>query len=333
VSAAPDNIEDMFDTVSAVADPAPEVGRAPLTSADLDALVTQLGGVEAEVTDAERVTQLDRLERVKAACAAAQASITAAFVDSQQQVADAWHAQAAECSDRGDFEGWRAARDKARDAEFHPDHPDTAGQDASPGAARRRARGRHSRTGTAAQIGLARRESPARGARLVSTALALTNRLPHTLAALRAGLLNEHRAELVATHTRHLNPTLQTLVDHHVIGAAGPELATWGTRELERRVRACADRLDTAAATARARHAETERRVTLRPVPDTMAALTALLPVAQAVAVHAALTGAAARAKAAGDPRTKGQIMADTLVALVTGQQTADDLPIEIQII
>jgi hypothetical protein len=209
VSVGPDNIEDMFDTVSAVADPAPEVGRAPLTSADLDALVTQLGGVEAEVTDAERVTQLDRLERVKAAWAAAQASITAAFVDSQQQVADAWHAQAAECSDRGDFDGWRAARD----AEFHPDHPDTAGQDASPGAARRRARGRHSRTGTAAQIGLARRESPARGARLVSTALALTNRLPHTLAALRAGLLNEHRAELVATHTRHLNPTLQTLVD------------------------------------------------------------------------------------------------------------------------
>jgi hypothetical protein len=322
----------MFESVSAVADPA-AAGPGPLNSADLQALVAQVGNLEHDVTDAERVTQLDTLERVKAACAAAQAAITAAFVDSQHRVAEAWHAQAAECSERGDFEGWRAARDRARDAEFLLDDPSDTGTDVSPGAARRRARQRHSRTGIAAQIGLARRESPARGARLVSTALALTGRLPHTFAALRAGLLNEYRAELVVNHTRHLAPALQTLVDHQVVGAAGPAVAGWGNRELERRVRACADRLDAAAAAARARHAETQRRVTLRPIPDTMAALTALLPVAQAVAVHAALTGAAARAKAAGDPRSKGQIMADTLVALVTGQQVADDLPIEIQVI
>jgi hypothetical protein len=41
-----------------------------------------------------------------------------------------------------------------------------------------------------------------------------------------------------------------------------------GDREVERRVRACADRLDAAAAVERCRSAEGERRVSIRPVPD-----------------------------------------------------------------
>ncbi len=92
--------------------------------------------------------------------------------------------------------------------------------------------------------------------------------------------------------------------------------------------------LDAAAAAAeRCRVAESERRVTIRPVPDAMALVTALLPVAQAVAVHAALTQAALSAKAAGDDRGKGQLMADTLVELVTGQSVADDVPVELQVV
>jgi len=54
--------------------------------------------------------------------------------------------------------------------------------------------------------------------------------------------------------------------------------------------------------------------VTLRPAPDTMSYLTGLLPVAQGVACYAVLTRAADTARAAGDPRTRGQVMADTLV-------------------
>lgn len=48
--------------------------------------------------------------------------------------------------------------------------------------------------GVAAQVGLARRESPHRGAMLLSPARALTGQMPHTLAALTAGRLSEHRA-------------------------------------------------------------------------------------------------------------------------------------------
>ncbi|WP_347351332.1 DUF222 domain-containing protein, partial [Intrasporangium sp.] len=309
--------------------------RPRWSSRELTGLAQDLAGLGLEVTDAERVEQLTALEHLKAACAAAQARITGRFTDSQEQLARDWHERARACAAADDFEGWRAARQQARTHEL-PDHtvvdprvPDPAG-----GRTRRRWRQTGSTgTGVAAQVALARHESPAKGVRLVATALALTTRLPHTLTALSRGWLNEYRAGLVATLTSHLSDELARRLDTEVIGTAGPAAAGWGDSELQRRVRACADRLDPAGATARARTAESERRVTLRPVPDTMALLSAILPVAQAVAVHAALTRAAATAKAAGDPRSKDQIMADTLVALVTGQQAATDIPIEIQLI
>ena len=59
--------------------------------------------------------------------------------------------------------------------------------------------------------------------------------------------------------------------------------------------------------------------MSLRPAPDTMTYLTALLPVAQGVAVHAALTRHADTLRSTGDPRSRGQIMADTLVERTTG--------------
>ena len=49
-----------------------------------------------------------------------------------------------------------------------------------------------------AQVGLARHESPHRGRRLTGLAVALVDDLPHTLAALERGDINEHRAQLVA---------------------------------------------------------------------------------------------------------------------------------------
>ena len=50
-----------------------------------------------------------------------------------------------------------------------------------------------------------------------------------------------------------------------------------------------------------------------------MCYVTALLPVAQGVAMHAALTRHADTLRNAGDPRTRGQLMADTLVERTTG--------------
>jgi hypothetical protein len=57
--------------------------------------------------------------------------------------------------------------------------------------------------------------------------------------------------------------------------------------------------------------------VSIRPAPDTMTYLTALLPVAQGVAAYAALQRCADSRRGAGDPRGRGQIMADELVARI----------------
>ncbi|MEY9774439.1 hypothetical protein ABH915_000047 [Arthrobacter sp. MW3 TE3886] len=69
----------------------------------------------------------------------------------------------------------------------------------------------------------------------------------------------------------------------------------------------------------RAAHAASERHVSLRPAPDTMCHLTALLPVTAGVTVHKALSGHADTLRAAGDSRTRGQLMADALVERTTG--------------
>src|SRR6476661_7050443 len=64
--------------------------------------------------------------------------------------------------------------------------------------------------GIGAQIALARRESPARGGRLLGLAKALVTEMPHTLAALESGQLNEWRATLVVRETACLSAADRT---------------------------------------------------------------------------------------------------------------------------
>lgn len=305
------------------------------TTGGLEALVSALARVGSfdpmpmPVSDGVRVDQLAVLERVKAAVAAAQVRVTAAFVDSQEQVAQGWRERARECSEAGDFDGWRAARDQARAASLGDDDG-KQGEAAGSVAKRRRPSGM---TGVAAQVALARRESPVQGAGHVRLALALVRDMPHTLAALEAGELSEWRAQIIVRETATLSREDRSLVDAEVVGDRREPVAGLGDRELARRVRAVAYRVDAASVMARSAKAQADRRVTLRPAPDTMAYLTALLPVAQAVAAHAALTAAADAAKAAGDERGKGQVMADTLVERVTGQVPAGAVPVEVQLV
>ena len=182
--------------------------------------------------------------------------------------------------------------------------------------------------GIGAQIALARGESSYRGSRHLGLAKALVHDLPETLAAMTRGEASEWRATIVARETAVLDAADRRAVD----AAVGPRLAHLGDRQTEREVRAHVQRVDIAAAVKRARQAHDERRVTVRPAPDTMTFLTGLLPVRDGVAVYAALDAAAKAAAASGDPRTRGQVMADTLVERVTGHAVGR-VPIEIQLV
>ncbi len=166
--------------------------------------------------------------------------------------------------------------------------------------------------GIAHQIALARRESPHRAERRLQLAKIAPDELPHTMAAWTAGRVDEYRVTLVARETACLSLADRLRIDAEL--AADPTvIETMGIGELVAQVRRRAYALDPEAFVERRRRAEADRHTTLRPAPDTMTILSALLPVKDGVAVHAALTAEADRTKATGDPRTRGQIMADTL--------------------
>ncbi|MCC9195840.1 DUF222 domain-containing protein [Arthrobacter sp. zg-Y820] len=186
--------------------------------------------------------------------------------------------------------------------------------------------------GVGAQIGLARRDSPHNGAKLLGLARILTTEMPHTLHALSLGVISEYRATLLVRETACLTLEDRQKIDERVAGNL-TELEQLGDRQLISRIKSLSYAMDPHAVVNRTAHATSERFVSCRPAPDTMTYLTALLPVAQGVGVFAALTREADRLRAAGDPRTKGQIMADTLVERTTGQARAEDVRVEVQLI
>ena len=172
--------------------------------------------------------------------------------------------------------------------------------------------------GIGAQIALARGESPAKGNRLLGLAKSLVTEMPHTLAALETGQLNEWRATLLVRETAFLSAADRCSVDEELAPDTGT-LSGAGDRAIVAAARAAAYRRDPRSVTQRAAHAATERHVSLRPAPDTMCYLTALLPVSAGIAVHAALTRHADTLRSGGDERARGQIMADDLVEWTTG--------------
>ncbi len=250
-----------------------DTGTTAPGTAELSGWLTRLASVDGDAPDGVLIDQIGVLERMKAACAAAQAVLTAAFVTSQ-----------------------------------------TAGVT---GATKKDERLRASITG---QVALARRVSPTRGGQHVGLATALVE-MPHTMAALRAGEITEWRATLITRATACLTTEHRQVVNSELAG----RLAGMGDRRIADAATGIAQRLDPAAWVARNRKAVGGRRVSIRPAPDTMSYLTAVLPVAQGVAVYAALSAHAGSAKAGGDHRTRGQVMADEFVhrLTTTGATTA----------
>lgn len=166
--------------------------RLGVSSQGLVALIETLSRVDNDVSDAERVDQLAALERVKGACAAAQAVVTASFVVSQEQ------AQAERRRVRGSQEG-------------------AEGLDGSGEATASMARRGHLGRGIAGQVALARRESPARGSQHVKLALALVHEMPNTFASLASGRLSEDRAEIIVRECAHLSGQQRTALDAELV--------------------------------------------------------------------------------------------------------------------
>jgi hypothetical protein len=183
--------------------------------------------------------------------------------------------------------------------------------------------------GLGSEVGLARHESPHTGARLLSFARILITYMPHTLAALAAGVLSERRAMAIVGEAAHLNPADRAVLDAQMC-AHQTTLTGKGDQRITADAKAIAARLDPQGAVERAARAAAERRVTFRPAPNAMSYLTVTLPIAHGKSVHAAL---ARHADTIVDGRTRGQVMADTVVERLTGQSAQAPVPVAVNLV
>ena len=186
--------------------------------------------------------------------------------------------------------------------------------------------------GLASEIGLARRDSPDRGARQLNMAKTLVHDMPHTLAALECGALSEYRAGLIAAEAADLSRADRRILDAELCSEVST-LEGMGNGRITAEAKAIAHRLDDRAASERAAKAAKDRRVTIRPAPNAMSYLTVLLPAAQGAAVFAELNETAGAAVAAGDNRSRGAVMADTVVERVTGRPVWVPEPVAVNLV
>ena len=191
-------------------------------------------------------------------------------------------------------------------------HPDTIGR------------------GIADQLGLACKISGFAAARRLGMARALWFELPECYRSLAAGEISEYVASLVVTETRHLDANTRREVDTKITAAG---IAQMGPRSAAACARKHAYEADREGYVQRGRTERKNRRVSVRPAPDTMSLLTGYLPAEQGIACLKALQQRTDAVKAAGDPRCRDQIMADTLVERITGQAQASDVNAELQIV
>ncbi|MGO1594069.1 MAG: DUF222 domain-containing protein, partial [Ancrocorticia sp.] len=132
--------------------------------------------------------------------------------------------------------------------------------------------------GVGSEIALARRESPQAGSRAVRMAHTLTTTMPNALAALTDGRLAEFTAQKITDEVTALDPPAIAAIDTRMASRYGKA----GTKRITGEVRALANQIDPAAQVKRHKIAKSRRSVTVRPAPDAMAYLTALLPMGQA---------------------------------------------------
>ena len=187
--------------------------------------------------------------------------------------------------------------------------------------------------GIATEVALARRESPNKGDRLLGFARAMAE-MPHTHALLAAGVLNEWRATLLVQETACLTREDRATVDEQL--CADPTvLDGLGDRAIAAKAREHAARLDVEALVRRAQRAVGDRHVSVRPAPDAMVRLSALVPMVEGIGAYAALRRDADTLVGTGGAgeRSRSQVMADLLLERLTGTKTADAQPVSVNVV
>ncbi len=184
----------------------------------------------------------------------------------------------------------------------------------------------------ATEVGLARHESPARGARLLKLARALVEDHPEILGLLDSGDLNERRAELIINETADLALADRRAADLAIAARIHAE-PTLGDRDLTDLARRIVTRIDEEAATKRRERAHRDRTVTARPRTDGTGEVTGVVADWQMAAIMASLGARADYLRHQGDERTRAQLLADLFVERLAGLPGASAVPVHLDVI
>ncbi|SDG71740.1 protein of unknown function [Pseudonocardia oroxyli] len=182
------------------------------------------------------------------------------------------------------------------------------------------------------QLGLALRISPTRARTQLRLARDLHAGLDTIREAFAAGELDERRVAAIVAAARHLDPTPRAELDRRL---AAHDLPMLGVRKVADLARSVSAAVAPEKFAERARAARRDRHVSISSAEDGMAVLRALLPMEQAITCYAALRKAVTEHWVSPEPvtRTRGQIMADTLVERLTGESVATPTQVEIQVL
>jgi hypothetical protein len=150
----------------------------------------------------------------------------------------------------------------------------------------------------------------------IELAHTLATRLPLTLAALRAGAIDEYKAQRVAVAAEVLSDELVAQLEERVIPRAGE----WDAATLNRRLRYAVARVDPAAAAVRAEAKRAARQVRHDTLDDGGGVLTVQGDVERTQVAYDRLTVLARQLKTAGDDRTMDQLRTDIALDCLAGK-------------
>ena len=180
--------------------------------------------------------------------------------------------------------------------------------------------------GASHEIALARRVSPSAGSYSLASARRLVAQLPGTSSVLRSGRLTAEQASTVATTLDGASPETCARIDR-LIAEAPEALQGRGRRRLASDLRAMIQQLEPDGSRDRAERAARARHVTMTPLADGMARLSAVLPGLDATAMMQTLEARAASQRAAGSRTPARALEADLLVEAVLRAETTGQDP------
>lgn len=178
------------------------------------------------------------------------------------------------------------------------------------------------------EVGMARNVSPGAAGSQFTLALGMRD-LPQVAGLFVSGVISENTARAVVRESAALGADDLLVLDAEL----APRLTGLTATRAARVTRYAVIRIDAEAARTRAEANRADQRVTMFPETDGVATLHVRGPAEQITAAFHALDAWAQAQRSAGDVRTPGQIMSQTLVERVTGVAHADGLNVEIGLV